>query len=81
VTGTAPRRHPPSDDRPDRIRQHKDSEPGHLPDDHRPHYVVVIAASDWVKDHYPAAEANLWDALHAGKDQNRGPEPDLEAEP
>jgi hypothetical protein len=42
--------------------------------------VVVISASDWVKEHFPAAGANLWDALHTGHD-HRDPEPDLEAEP
>jgi hypothetical protein len=46
-----------------------------------PEYVVVIAASDWVKEHHPAAGVNLWDALHTGKDRHRQPEPDLEAEP
>ena len=44
-----------------------------------PEYVIVVAASDWVKEHFPAAGANLWDALHTGND--RDPEPDLEAEP
>ena len=29
----------------------------------------------------PAAGANLWDALHTGKDHHHQPEPDLEAEP
>jgi hypothetical protein len=43
--------------------------------------VVVVSASDWVKDHFPAAGANLWDVLHSGKDRDHGPEPDLEAEP
>jgi hypothetical protein len=48
-----------------------------------PEYAVVISASDWVKEHFPAAGANLWDALHTGKDHHRDPEPepDLEAEP
>ena len=46
-----------------------------------PEYVVVINASAWVKEHFPAAGANLWDALHTGKDRHRDPEPDLEAEP
>jgi len=48
-----------------------------------PEHAVVISASDWVKEHYPAAGANLWDALHTGKDRHRDPEPepDLEAEP
>ena len=43
--------------------------------------MVVISASDWVKEHFPAAGANLWDALHTGHDRHRDPEPDLEAEP
>jgi hypothetical protein len=46
-----------------------------------PEYAVVISASDWVKKHFPAAGANLGDALHTGKDRHRDPEPDLEAEP
>ena len=48
-----------------------------------PEYAVVISASDWGKEHFPAAGANLWDALHTGKDRHRDPEPepDLEAEP
>ena len=47
----------------------------------RPEYVIVVSASDWVKEHFPAAGANLWDALHTGNDRHRDPEPDLEAEP
>jgi hypothetical protein len=43
--------------------------------------VVVVSASDWVMEHFPAAGANLWDALHTGKDRHCDPEPDLEAEP
>jgi hypothetical protein len=46
-----------------------------------PEYAVVISASDWVKEHFPAAGANLRDALHTGKDRHPEPEPDLEAEP
>jgi hypothetical protein len=46
-----------------------------------PEYVVVVSASDWVKEHFPAAGANLWDALHTGNDRHRDSEPDLEAEP
>ena len=45
-----------------------------------PDYVIVVAASDWAKEHFPAGSANLWDALHAGEDR-QDPEPDLEAEP
>jgi hypothetical protein len=43
--------------------------------------VVVVAASDWVKDRSPSTGANLWDVLQTGKDRHRDPEPDLEAEP
>jgi hypothetical protein len=48
-----------------------------------PEYAVVLAASDWVKEHFPAAGANLWDALRTGHDRHHdpGPEPELEAEP
>ena len=57
-----------------------ESEPGSAPGGGRPpEYVVVVNASDWVKEHSPAAGVNLWDALHTGHD--RDPEPDLEAEP
>ena len=60
----------------------EESEPRSAPGGtRRPEYTVVISASDWVKEHFPAAGANLWDALHAGKDRHREPEPDLEAEP
>jgi hypothetical protein len=80
VTGTGQRQERPSHERPDGIKQHKDSEPGHLPGIRRPpEYLVVVSASDWVKEHFPAAGANLWDTLHIGKD--RDPGPDLEAEP
>ena len=43
--------------------------------------MVVVSASDWVKEHFPAAGANLRDALHTGEDRHRDPEPGLEAEP
>jgi hypothetical protein len=46
-----------------------------------PEYVIVVNASDWVKEHFPATGANLWDVLHTGHDRDRDPEPDLEAEP
>ena len=46
-----------------------------------PDYVAVVSASDWVKEHFPAAGANLWDALQTVKDRRRDPELDLEAEP
>ena len=60
----------------------EESEPRRAPGGRRPpEYVVVVNASDWVKEHFPAAGANLWDALHTGKDRHHDPEPDLEAEP
>ena len=54
-----------------------DHEPGRRP----PDYVIVVAASDWLKERYPDAAASLTDALQAGTDRRREPEPDLEAEP
>lgn len=63
----------------------KNSEPSRVPGTRPPVYVIVVAASDWYKERFPAAGANLWDALHAGQDQHHDPEtdpqPDLEAEP
>jgi hypothetical protein len=44
-------------------------------------WVVVVAASDWYKEHFPDGAANLQDALRAGHDHRPDPEPDLEAEP
>ena len=58
-----------------------DNDSRRSPGTETPDYVVVVAASDWVKEHFPAAGANLWDALHTGQDRHRDPEPDLEAEP
>ncbi len=63
------------------MKRHKDGEPSRAPGSRPPDYVIVVAASDWVKEHYPAAGANLWAALHAGEDRHRDLEPDLEAEP
>jgi hypothetical protein len=57
-------------------RQPDDSEPGRRP----PGYVIVVAASDWIQDRYPAA-ASLIHALQAGQNRHHEPEPDLEAEP
>jgi hypothetical protein len=82
VTGTEQRQDRPPDNRRDGIEQHQDGEPCPQPASRRPpEYVVVISASDWVKEHFPAAGANLWDALHTGQERHRDPEPDLEAEP
>ena len=53
-----------------------DSEPGRRP----PDYVIVVAASDWITDRYPAAAASLAQTLQADQDRHRDPEPDLEAE-
>ena len=64
------------------MKQPDDSDSRHSPGNRRPpDYAVVISASDWVKEHFPAAGANLQDALNAGHDRHRDPEPDLEAEP
>jgi hypothetical protein len=65
------------------MRQRKDSEPSRARGSRPPDYVIVVAASDWVKEHFPAAAANLADALRTGHDRHRDPEPepDLEAEP
>ncbi|MGH3190124.1 MAG: hypothetical protein ACRDPY_22885 [Streptosporangiaceae bacterium] len=63
------------------MRQHKDSEPTRAHGSRPPEYVIVVAASDWVKEHFPAAAANLADALRTGHDLRPDPEPDLEAEP
>jgi hypothetical protein len=54
-----------------------DTEPSRRP----PDYVLVVSASDWIKDRFPRAGTNLTDAQQAGKDRHRDPEPDLEAEP
>jgi len=58
-------------------RQPGDSQPSRRP----PDYVIVVAASDWITDRFPSAEASPTHALHAGQDCHREPEPDLEAEP
>jgi len=46
-----------------------------------PEYVIIVAASEWSKEHDPANRFNLWDAVHTGEDRPPDPEPDLEAEP
>lgn len=62
------------------MRGHKDSEPSRASGRRPPDYVIVVAASDWVKEHFPANRANLWDAVHAGKDRERDPDPDPDHE-
>jgi len=62
------------------MKQPEEPDSRRVPGSRRPpEYAVVISASDWVKEHYPAAGANLVDALRAGA--GRDHEPDLEAEP
>ena len=81
MTGTRPRRRP-SAERSDDDKHPEGSEPSHYLGSRRPpEYVIVVAASPWVKERYPAARANLWDALQTGKSADRDPEPDREAEP
>lgn len=67
------------------MKRRKDGQPSPAPGRRPPEYVIVVAASDWSKEHYPANRFNLWDALHTGKDPHLDPEPDpepdLEAEP
>lgn len=63
------------------MKPRKESEPSRAPGTRPPAYVIVLAASDWSKEHNPANRFNLQDALHAGEDRHRDPEPDLEAEP
>ena len=58
-------------------RQPEDSQPSRSP----PDYVIVVSASDWLKDRFPAAAASLTHALQADQNRHRDPEPDLEAEP
>ena len=58
-------------------RQPDDSQSSRRP----PDYVIVVAASDWLKERYPDAAASLTQALQAGQNRHRDPEPDLEAEP
>ena len=64
------------------MKEPEDSDSRRTPGSRRPpEYWVVLAASDWVKEHFPAAAANLSDALRAGHDRHPDPDPDLEAEP
>jgi hypothetical protein len=47
----------------------------------RPMYLSDPAVSDWHRERYPDKSANLWDALHAGRDPHPDPEPDAPADP
>ena len=44
----------------DATKKQKDSEPSRLPGRRPPDYVIVVSASDWLKDRFPAAGTNLW---------------------
>ena len=59
------------------MKQPEDSDSRRASGRRPPEYVVVVTASDWVKEHFPAAGANLWDALHTGT----GPPPRPRARP
>jgi hypothetical protein len=51
------------------------------PDPNRPpSYMFNLAVSPWYKEHYPDKSANLWDALHAGRDPQPAPELDKSAD-
>jgi len=67
------------------MKRRKDGQHSWTPDPRDFQYVIIVAASDWSKEHDPASRFNLWDALNAGKDPDPepqpDPEPDLEAEP
>jgi hypothetical protein len=65
------------------MKRHKQGQPSPAPGTRLPEWVIIVAASDWSKEHDPDSRFNLWDALHAGKDPHPDPEvePDLEAEP
>jgi hypothetical protein len=39
-----------------------------------------LAVSPWYKEHYPDKSANLWDALHTGRDPQPAPMPDKSAD-
>jgi hypothetical protein len=55
--------------------------PGFAPGRSSPSYAFTLAASPWFTERHLDKAANLWDALHAGKERHADPEPDLEAEP
>jgi hypothetical protein len=63
------------------MKQPEDGKPSSAAGRRPPDYVIVVIASDWLKDRSPGAAASLTQALQAGQDRPREPEPDLEAEP
>ena len=63
------------------VKRHRASPRTPAPGTRPPEYVIILAASDWSKEHDPANRFNLWDALHAGNDRDRDPGPGLEADP
>jgi len=56
-------------------RQPDDSDPSRRP----PDYVIVVAASDWLQDRYPADATSLTQVLQVGQNRHREPETELEA--
>ena len=50
--------------------------PGFAIGGRRPTYMFNLSVSHWYKERYPDKSANLWDALHAGRDPHPDPEPD-----
>jgi hypothetical protein len=82
VTGTRPRRPRPFAQPPYGANQQKDRQPGQYLGSRRPpDCVIFFAASRWVKERFPAARANLWDAMQVSKDANRDLEPYPDARP
>ena len=53
--------------------------PGFGPNRH-PTYMFNLAVSHWYKERYPDKSATAWDALHAGRDPQPGPELDKSAD-
>jgi hypothetical protein len=63
------------------MKRQKGSQRSPAPGTRPPEYVIIVAASDWAKEHDPRNKYNLWDALHVGQDPHPDPEPDLEPSP
>ena len=58
------------------MKQPEESEPRRAPGGRGPsEYVVVVSASDWVKEHFPAAGANLWNPCTPAKTATATPNP------